>query len=189
MARPKIAFVESSLKGDSFEAKLAREAVEVLGDRADVIEVDYSDLPLVNEKEDFPDPDAALAIRDKFREADAVWVFTSEYHHSIPVAVKNLFDWLTTKAEDIADANGRTILAQKPVAITGVGGFKGMFGRVELGDLLEANNMRVFPVEVGLSVPDEAFETGEWVISGPDVQAIRMQAEDFLEFITENEEH
>ncbi|KFI69492.1 NADPH-dependent FMN reductase [Bifidobacterium magnum] len=180
MARPNIAFVESSLSGNSFEADLARKAIETLGDRADITEVDYKDLPLLNEKEEFPDPDAALAILDKFKNADAVWVFVSEYKHNIPVAVKNLFDWLTT-------GDRQQAIDQKPVAITGVGGFKGIFGRIQLGDLLEDNGMRVFPVEVGLSVPEEAFQTGDWVFNEADIEAVRMQAEDFLKFISMNE--
>ncbi|EFA23019.1 NADPH-dependent FMN reductase [Bifidobacterium gallicum] len=181
MATPNIAFVESSLDGDSFESKLARKAIEALGDRAEIIEVDYKDLPLLNEDENFPDPDAALAILDKFKNADAVWVFISEYKHNIPVAVKNLFDWLTTGTRQEA-------INQKPVAITGVGGFKGIFGRIQLGDLLEDNGMRVFPVEVGLSVPEEAFKTGDWVFDEADVEAVRMQATDFLKFIEMNEQ-
>lgn len=188
MARPNIAFVESSLDGGSFEAQIAREAIAALGDRADVTVVDHRDLPLLNDSNAFPVPEAALAIRDKFQNADAVWVFTTEYHRSLPVSVKNLFDWLTSpKAAE--DKSERTVLANKPVAITGVGGFKGMFGRIELGDLLEDNDMRVFPVEVGLSVPEEAFQTGEWVMSEGDIQAIKMQAEDFLTFINANDDH
>lgn len=183
---PNIAFVESSLSGNSFESQLAREAISVLGDRAEVISVDYRDLPLMSEGKEMPAPEAALAIRDKFRNADAVWVFVSEYHKTIPAEVKNLFEWLTSPAVNEEEAD-KTVLAQKPVCITGVGGFKGMFGRIMLGDLLEANNMRVFPVEVGLSVPDEAFETSDWVMDEADVKAVRMQAEDFLEFISENE--
>ncbi|NEG70441.1 NADPH-dependent FMN reductase [Bifidobacterium choloepi] len=188
MARPNIAFVESSLADGSFEGKIAREAIAALGDRVDVTVVDYRDLPLLSDDNAFPAPDAALAIRDKFQNADAVWVFTTEYHHSLPVAVKNLFDWLTSPkaAEDKSD---RTVLENKPVAITGVGGFKGMFGRIELGDLLEANGMRVFPVEVGLSVPETAFETGEWVMTEGDIQAIEMQANDFLTFVNANDDH
>ncbi|RSX55601.1 NADH-ubiquinone oxidoreductase [Bifidobacterium dolichotidis] len=182
MATPKIAFVESSLDGNSFEAQLAREAIQTLGDRADIIEVDYKDLPLLNADENFPDPDAALAIRDKFAEADAVWCFISEYKHNIPVAVKNLFDWLTT-------GNRQEAINGKPVAITSVGGFKGMFSRIQLGDLLEDNGMRVFPVEVGLSVPDDAFKSGDWVFDAGDIEAVRMQAADFLRFIELNEKH
>lgn len=186
MAKPNIAFVESSLTDGSFEADLAKEAIKAIGDRAEVITVDYEDLPLLNEKSKLAAPDAALAIRDKFRNADAVWVFISQYQKSIPPMVHNLFDWLSTPMAN--DSQTTSVLDQKPVAITGVGGFNGMFARVQLGDLLEANNMRVFPVEVGLSVPDEALATDKWVLDEADVKAIDMQADDFLTFISENEE-
>ncbi|KFI63870.1 NADPH-dependent FMN reductase [Bifidobacterium cuniculi] len=186
MAKPNIAFVETSLTDGSFEADLAKEAIKAIGDRAEVITVDYEDLPLLNEKSKLAAPDAALAIRDKFRNADAVWVFISQYQKSIPPMVHNLFDWLSTPMAN--DSQTTSVLDQKPVAITGVGGFNGMFARVQLGDLLEANNMRVFPVEVGLSVPDEALATDKWVLDEADVKAIDMQADDFLAFISENEE-
>lgn len=185
MARPKIAFVESSLKDGSFEGKMAREAIAALGDRVDVIEVDYSDLPMINIDEPFPAPEAALAIRDKFAEADGVWVFTTKNHEAMPVAVANLFNWLTMP-EDQTVKDGRTVLFHKPVAITGIGGFGSMIGRVELGNLFEANGMIVYPVEVGLSVPKEAYETGEWVMTESDVQAIQMQANGFLDFVDLN---
>lgn len=187
MAKPNIAFVESSVTDGSFEAKLAKTAMDAIGDQAEIITVDYEDLPLLNEHNEFPAPEAALAIRDKFRNADAVWVFISEYHKSIPPEVHNLFEWLS-RPETKDDTTGKTVLWQKPVAITGVGGFKGMFARIMLGDLLEDSGMRVFPVEVGLSVPDEALATNDWVMDEADEKAVRMQAEDFLTFISENEE-
>ena len=56
-----------------------------------------------------------------------------------------------------------------------------------VGDLLEDADMRLFPVEVGLSVPDEAVQTGDWAMTGADQEALRTQADDFLTFVSENE--
>ena len=185
MAKPNIAFIETSLDDGSFEAKLAKTAMKAIGDRAEVIPIDYADLPMLDEGTDEPDPAAALAIRDKLDAADGVWVFISEYHKTIPDVVRNLFQWMsmpTTKNPE----TGENVLHNLPACITGVGGFKGMLPRVMLGDLLEANGMYVFPVEVGLSVPDEAVQTGDWAMTGADQEALRTQADDFLTFVSEN---
>ena len=172
MAKPNIAFIETSLDDGSFEAKLAKTAMKAIGDRAEIIPIDYADLPMLNESTDEPDPAAALAIRDKLDAADGVWVFISEYHKTIP----------DTKNPE----TGENVLHNLPACITGVGGFKGMLPRVMLGDLLEANGMYIFPVEVGLSVPEEALQTNDWIMNEADEGAITMQANDFLNFISEN---
>lgn len=46
--------------------------------------------------------------------------------------------------------------------------------------------MYIFPVEVGLSVPEEALQTNDWIMNEADEGAITMQANDFLNFISEN---
>ena len=40
MAKPNIAFIETSLDDGSFEAKLAKTAMKAIGDRAEVIPID-----------------------------------------------------------------------------------------------------------------------------------------------------
>ena len=185
MAKPNIAFIETSLDDGSFEAKLANTAIKAIGDRAEVIPIDYADLPMLNAGTDEPDPAAALAIRDKLDAADGVWVFVSEYHKTIPDSVRNLFQWVSMPDTKNPET-GENVLHNMPACITGVGGSKGMVPRALLGDLLEANGMYVFPIEVGLSVPEEAFQTNDWVMNEADEGAITMQANDFLNFIQEN---
>ena len=43
----KILFIIGSLRAKSFNRQLANEAKEIIGDRAEVSELDYSDLPLL----------------------------------------------------------------------------------------------------------------------------------------------
>jgi len=54
-----------------------------------------------------PPPEVA-AWRDALRTADAVWIATPEYGHSLPGALKNAIDWVFGSGE----------LYRKPVAIT-----------------------------------------------------------------------
>ena len=154
--KPTIAFVETSLTDGSFEADLAKEIMNIVGDRAEAITIGYEDLPLAGEAPEYPLPEAALAVRDKLGNADAVWVVVSEYKKEIPDSLRNLFDWLSLPSTK--DEEGKNVLDQKPVAISGVGGFEELHPRIMVGDLLEDAGMRLFPVEVGLSVPDEAVQ-------------------------------
>ncbi len=120
--KPTIAFVETSLTDGSFEADLAKEIMGIVGDRAEAITIDYEDLPLAGEDPEYPLPEAALAVRDKLGNADAVWVVVSEYKKEIPDSLRNLFDWLSLPSTK--DEEGKNVLDQKPVAISGVGGFE-----------------------------------------------------------------
>ena len=45
----KILFIIGSLRAKSFNRQLANVAKEIIGDRAEVLELDYSDLPLLNQ--------------------------------------------------------------------------------------------------------------------------------------------
>ena len=64
---------------------------------------------------EYPLPEAALAVRDKLGNADAVWVVVSEYKKEIPDSLRNLFDWLSLPSTK--DEEGKNVLDQKPVAI------------------------------------------------------------------------
>lgn len=109
--KPTIAFVETSLTDGSFEADLAKEIMNIVGDRAEAITIDYEDLPLAGEAPEYPLPEAALAVRDKLGNADAVWVVVSEYKKEIPDSLRNLFDWLSlpsTKDEEGKNSSTRS---------------------------------------------------------------------------------
>ena len=55
-----ILFIIGSLRAKSFNRQLANMAKEIIGDRAKVSELDYSDLPLINQDLEQPEP-AAVA--------------------------------------------------------------------------------------------------------------------------------
>ena len=67
----------------------------MIGSQAEVTYLDYSDVPLINQDIEFPEPEAVSRLRATVKEADGIWVFTPEYNFSYPGHVKNLFDWLS----------------------------------------------------------------------------------------------
>ena len=91
----KILFIIGSLRAKSFNRQLANEAKTIIGQRAEVSELDYSDLPLLNQDIEQPEPAAVARIRKAVSEADALWIFTPEYNFSYPGHLKNLLDWLS----------------------------------------------------------------------------------------------
>ena len=54
----KILFIVGSLREGSFNRQLAREAEQMIGARAEVTYLDYSDVPLINQDIEFPEPEA-----------------------------------------------------------------------------------------------------------------------------------
>ena len=58
----KILFIIGSLRAKSFNRQLANEAKEIIGDRAEVSELDYSDLPLLNQDIEQPEPKAVADV-------------------------------------------------------------------------------------------------------------------------------
>lgn len=119
--KKKLVFVIGSLRKGSFNRVLAERAAAYVGDRAEVEFLDYADVPLLNQDEEFPAPEAVTRVREAVDAADGVWIFTPEYNFSFPAPVKNLFDWLSRPLV-AGDYETPRPLTGKPVAISGAGG-------------------------------------------------------------------
>ena len=59
----KILFIIGSLRVKSFNRQMANVAKEIIGNRAEVSELDYSDLPLLNQDEEQPEPASVARVR------------------------------------------------------------------------------------------------------------------------------
>ena len=88
----KILFIIGSLRAKSFNRQVANVAKEMIGNRAEVQELDYSDLPLLNQDIEQPELEVVARIRKVIAEADGLWIFTPEYNMSYPGHLKNLLD-------------------------------------------------------------------------------------------------
>ena len=67
----KILFIIGSLRAKSFNRQVANVAKEMIGNRAEVQELDYSDLPLLNQDIEQPDLEVVARIRKAVAEEPA----------------------------------------------------------------------------------------------------------------------
>jgi chromate reductase len=149
--------ITGSLRRDSYNRALLREAGERLPAGAELIEFDrLGEIPPYDadlEAEGTPEPVAAL--RQAMRAADAVLVATPEYNHSIPGVLKNALDWASRPA-------GESALTGTPAAVFGAS--TGMFGAVwaqaETRKVLGALGGRVVERELPVAGAAELYRDG-----------------------------
>lgn len=155
----KILFIVGSLRAKSFNRQVANVAKEIIGNRAEVQELDYSTLPLLNQDIEQPEPAVVVRIRKDVSAADSLWIFTPEYNMSYPGHLKNLFDWLSRPVKPM-DYGTPTCINGKRVAISGAGGKAATANcRAKLTELLTFMKAEVLSEQVGIAVPAEAWGT------------------------------
>ena len=161
----KILFIIGSLRAKSFNRQVANVAKEMIGNRAKVQELDYSNLPLLNQDIEQPEPAAVARIRKEVSEADGLWIFTPEYNMSYPGHLKNLLDWLSRPVK-FMDYGTPTCINGKRVALSGAGGKAATAScRAKLTELLEFMKAEVLPEQVGIAVPGEAWSSDVLVLT------------------------
>jgi NAD(P)H-dependent FMN reductase len=171
----KILFIIGSLRAKSFNRQLAMMAKEIIGNRAEVSELDFSDLPLLNQDIEQPEPAAVALIRMAVSEADALWIFTPEYNSSYPGHLKNLLDWLSRPVIPL-DYGTPTCINGKRVAISGAGGKAATANcRAKLTELLTFIKADVLAEQTGIAVPAEAWGTD--VLTLTDEQKAQLSAQ------------
>lgn len=179
----KILFIVGSLREGSFNRQLAREAEQMIGTRAEVIYLDYSDVPLMNQNIEFPEPEAVARLRAAIKEADALWVFTPEYNFSYPGHVKNLFDWLSRPVK-AGDFETPTVINGKKVALSGAGGKMATAKcREKLTELLTFIKADVMEQQTGIVLNTEAWTEGRMILSDEQRKALKAQVEAFLKLV------
>ena len=132
----KILFISGSLRKESFNKQLLEMAAQRLSSDFECTFLDYGNLPLLNQDEEFPAPAAVQRIRSLVASADAIWIGSPEYNHSYSAVLKNLIDWLSRPVVpgDYSTAACRGRL----VALSSVAGSSGgSFSLSKLRELLE----------------------------------------------------
>ncbi len=161
----KILFIIGSLRAKSFNRQMANVAKEIIGNRAEVQELDYSDLPLLNQDIEHPEPEVVARVRKAVAEADALWIFTPEYNMSYPGHLKNLLDWMSRPVKPM-DYGTPTCINGKRVAISGAGGKAATADcRKKLMELLTFMKANVLTEQMGIAVPPEAWGTDVLVLT------------------------
>jgi chromate reductase len=154
--------ITGSLRRDSYNHALLREAAERLPAGAELIEFErLREIPPYDaDLEAEVTPAAVAELRQAMREADAVLVATPEYNHSIPGVLKNALDWASRPA-------GQSALMGKPAAV--IGASTGMFGAVwaqaETRKVLGALGGRIVEVELPVARAKELYRDGRLELS------------------------
>jgi chromate reductase len=175
--------ITGSLRRDSYNHALLREAAERLPAGAELVEFDrLGEVPPYDAdvEADGTTPEPVAALRQAMRDADAVIVATPEYNHSIPGVLKNALDWASRPA-------GQSALTGKPVVV--VGASTGMFGAVwaqaETRKVLGALGGRVVEGELPVARAAELVRDGQLELSPEQSE----QLEDLLaELVSEVEQ-
>ena len=168
------------MRAKSFNRQVANEAKNIIGNRAEVSELDYSDLPLLNQDIEQPEPAAVARIRKIVSEADAIWIFTPEYNLSYPGHLKNLLDWLSRPVIPM-DYGTPTCINGKRVAISGAGGKAATASsRAKLTELLTFIKAEVIPEQIGIAVPAEAWGTDVLILTDEQKAELKLLADKLI---------
>ena len=149
--------ISGSLRRDSYNHALLREAAERLPGGAELIEFErLVEIPPYDaDLEELAAPEPVQALREAIREADGVLIATPEYNHSIPGVLKNALDWASRPA-------GKSAMNGKPAAV--VGASTGMFGAVwaqaETRKVLGALGARVVESELPVAKAADLYSDG-----------------------------
>lgn len=118
--------ISGSLRKDSYNTKLLRNAVKMIPEGITIEEVSIADIPLYNGDLDPPlapvRPPVVAAFREVLARADGLVIVSPEYNYSIPGGLKNAIDW-ASRGED-------SPLLHKPVAVMGT--TPGMWGTARM---------------------------------------------------------
>lgn len=177
----KVLFIIGSLRAKSFNRQVANVAKEMIGDRAEVQELDYSDLPMLSQDIEHPELEVVARIRKAVSKADGLWIFTPEYNMSYPGHLKNLLDWLSRPVKPM-DYGTPTCINGKRVAISGAGGKAATVNcRAKLTELLTFMKAEVLIEQVGIAVPAEAWGTDVLVLTDEQKAALKELADNLIE--------
>jgi chromate reductase, NAD(P)H dehydrogenase (quinone) len=158
----KVLGISGSLRRDSYNHALLREAAERLPAGVEFVEFErLREIPPYDaDLEAEATPPAVAELRQAMRDADAVLIATPEYNHSIPGVLKNALDWASRPA-------GQSALTGTPAAV--IGASTGMFGAVwaqaETRKVLGALGGRVLEDELPVARAAELFRDGRLDLS------------------------
>lgn len=109
---PRIGIIVGSRSSASINRNVARALQALAPAGAELVELDYSDLPVYSPDFDADYPTAAREWKAAIEGVDGIIIVTPEYLRSIPGALKNAIDW-ASRPWGTNSFNG------KPVAIAG----------------------------------------------------------------------
>lgn len=179
-----ILFIIGSLRKDSFNRQLAKEAEKYLVGLAEISYLEYTDVPFINQDVEYPAPAAVAKLRETVAKADGIWIFTPEYNFSYPGHLKNVLDWLSRPVVP-NDYATPTVINGKKVTLSGAGGQmatgKCREKLTELLNFIKADVM-VSP-QTGIVLNTEAWTEGRMILTDDQRVALNEQAEAFVKYL------
>ncbi len=139
----KLLFIIGSMRENGFNYQLSNYFKELLNKGYSISLLDYKDIPYMNQDLEKNTLDCIKRIREEVKSSDGIVIFTPEYNLSYPGVLKNVLDWLS-RPNKYNDYSSGTVLMNKKVVITGIGGKnKVKDAREKLTSLLQFCNMNV----------------------------------------------
>ncbi|MEO8289836.1 MAG: NAD(P)H-dependent oxidoreductase [Gaiellaceae bacterium] len=170
----KVLAISGSLRRDSHNTNLLRNAAELFGDDGEFELWDaLRDVPPYDEDDDGDGAAAAAAhLRAAVAGADAILIATPEYNSSIPGQLKNALDWVSRPL-------ATNPLRNKPAAVVGAsaGAFGAVWAQAELRKVLAAIGARVVDGEVAVGHAPTRFDTDGTLVD----EALREQLGEVVE--------
>ena len=121
MTKARIAFINGSLRTDSFHGRLGLAIIAASADRLDFVTPSI-DLPLYDQDVDRDPPAAWTAFRDAVRDVDGILFGSPEYNRSMTGTLKNAIDVGSRPY-------GKSVWQKKPAAVFSASpGMTGGFG-------------------------------------------------------------
>ena len=181
----KILAIAGSLRQDSYNKQLAMEAGRIIKDIDDSVEfelLDYGDVPLFNQDNEQPPPEAVSRVRQAVKAAGGIWFFCPEYNHFFPGVLKNLIDWLSRPP----GGGEPQVLMGKAAALSGISpGISGTaLAQDHLVTLISFLNMKVMnlPRLIIPNAREQIDENGRLSLKSS-APFLEKQASEFLSFI------
>ena len=180
----KLLFIIGSNRKNSFNRQLAQQIISLVGTRAQCAFLDYSDVPVFCQDDEYPPSAELVRLRDTVANADALWLLTPEYNGSYPGLLKNVLDWLSRPVTR-NDYSTPTVMRGKKMTISGAAGKSAsIHARNQLAQLLRFLGADLYnEAGFGVVLTPDAFSSDKLVLSD-DVQTdLRRFVDGFLSFI------
>lgn len=108
----RIGVLSGSIASDSINTALLGALGHTIGERAEIVPIAISTLPLYGRDADTGHPEVAVAYKELVRGLDGLIIATPEYNRALPAALKNALEWGSRPW-------GENVFAGLPVGIVG----------------------------------------------------------------------
>ena len=176
----KILMVNGSTNAGGFNEQLLNKIISLIGNRAEVSILDWLEVPIFVQKQEYTTPAAVENVRQKVQAADAVWFVTPEYNYQIPGGLKNLTDWLS-RSLDRSNPRGESAIHGKITVVSAASADGGTHVRAVLEDLLAFMRTEVVRENAtGVAIKHDNWASGQLAFSDDDIAALNAQINSVL---------